>query len=258
MDEIDWDTARVALEWQLEMGVSEAIGDVPIERFDHSDKSVQKNSKIGKSSSVIVAKKTDPIALAEKAAAAAKNLTQLQSAINNFQLCDLRFGARNLVFSDGNPDANVMILTEAPGREEDLQAKPFVGAEGVLFDKMFAAIGLNRTKNIYIGTVVPWRPPQDREPQKLEIDMMTPFVRRHVALVDPDVLVCMGNTSCVSVLGTGSVNKIHGQWQEGFSLPVMPMIHPRALIRQTAEKKQAWQDLLKLKSWLSSRRTEES
>ena len=83
MDEIDWDTARVALEWQLEMGVSEAIGDVPIERFDHLDKSVQKNSKIGKSSSGIVAKKTDRIALAEKAAAAAKDLTQLQSAINN-------------------------------------------------------------------------------------------------------------------------------------------------------------------------------
>ena len=144
-----------------------------------------------------------------------------------------------------------MILGEAPGREEDLQGVPFVGPAGLLLDKMLAAIGLNRAENVYIGTVIPWRPPQNREPKPEEIAMMMPFVRRHVDLAAPEVLICMGNTSCSAVVGKWGVAKLRGQWQEGLGLPVLPMVHPNVLLRQSAGKKQAWQDLLALKLWLS-------
>ena len=258
MDELEWHMARAALEWQGEMGSTDAIGDIPIDRYAVPVENLEKNLKIVQSPAVSFLKKIDPIALAEQSASAAENLTQLEQAINNFKHCDLRRGSRNLVFSDGVPDARVMILGDAPGREEDLKGKPFVGPEGVLLDKMLAAVGLGRQENIYIGTVIPWRPPQDREPQQSEIDMMTPFARRHVALVNPEVLICMGNTSCISVLGKGGVNKLRGQWHQGFNLPVMPMAHPRNLLRQPAGKKQAWQDLLELKSWLRKRHIKEN
>jgi len=258
MDELDWHVARAALEWQAEMGASDAIGDLSIDRYALPVEDLQKNSKMVQAHSAVVLDKIDPIALAKQAATAAENLTELQQAINNFGHCDLQRGARNLVFSDGIPDARVMILCEAPGREEDLEAKPLVGPEGVLLDKMLSAIGLSRQDNTYIGTVIPWRPPQDRDPHKLEIDMMTPFARRHVELVNPEVLLCMGNTSCVSVLGKHGVNNFRGQWQEGFNLPVLPMLHPRTLLRQPLRKKQAWQDLLELQSWLRSRPSKES
>lgn len=258
MDKLDWHMARAALEWQAEMGTSDAIGDLPIDRFALPKENLRKNSKIVQANSAIVLDKIDPIALAKQASTASENLTELQQAINDFRHCDLQRGARNLVFSDGIPSARVMILGEAPGREEDLEAKPFVGPEGVLLDKMLSAIGLSREDNTYIATVIPWRPPQDRDPQKFEIDMMTPFARRHVALVNPEVLICMGNTSCISVLGKGGVNKLRGQWHQGFNLPVMPMAHPRNLLRQPAGKKQAWQDLLELKSWLRKRHIKEN
>ena len=258
MDKLDWHMARAALEWQAEMGTSDAIGDLPIDRFALPKENLQKSSKIVQANSGIVLDQIDPIALAKQASTASENLTELQQAINNFRHCDLQRGARNLVFSDGIPSARVMILGEAPGREEDLEAKPFVGPEGVLLDKMLSAIGLSREDNTYIATVIPWRPPQDRDPQKLEIDMMTPFARRHVELVSPEVLVCMGNTSCVSVLGKHGVNNFRGHWQEGFNLPVLPMVHPRTLLRQPLRKKQAWQDLLELQSWLRSLPNKES
>lgn len=258
MDELDWHVARAALEWQAEMGASDAIGDLPIDRYALPVENLQKNSKIVQVNSTIVLDKTDPIALAKQASTASENLPELQQAMNDFGYCDLQRGARNLVFSDGIPSARVMIFGEAPGREEDLEAKPFVGPEGFLLDKMLSAIGLSRQENTYIATVIPWRPPQDRDPQKLEIDMMTPFARRHVELVSPEVLICMGNTSCVSVLGKHGVNNFRGQWQEGFNLPVLPMVHPRTLLRQPLRKKQAWQDLLELQSWLRSRPSKES
>ena len=113
-------------------------------------------------------------------------LPALRDAIDGFSHCDLKRGARNLVFSDGQAGARVMIIGEAPGRDEDLQGKPFVGRAGQLLDKMLEAIGLSRAENVYITNVLPWRPPQNRDPLPAEIAMLTPFLERHVALAEPE------------------------------------------------------------------------
>jgi uracil-DNA glycosylase family 4 len=252
MEYTDWHMAWAALEWQADLGVSDAIGDTPIDRYlMPAEKPKPIVIPVVSSPAIIAPVTLDPIAIAEKSAEVAQDLDGLKQALKNFPHCDLRRGARNLVFSDGTVGARVMILGEAPGREEDLQGVPFVGPAGLLLDKMLAAIGLNRAENVYIGTVIPWRPPQNREPRPEEIAMMMPFVRRHVELAAPEVLICMGNTSCSAVVGKRGVAKLRGQWQEGLGLPVLPMVHPNVLLRQSAEKKQAWQDLLALKVWLS-------
>jgi uracil-DNA glycosylase family 4 len=174
----------------------------------------------------------------------------LQFALQNFSFCDLRRGARNLVFGGGNAGARVMVLEDAPGRAEDLQGLPFAGPTGQLLDKMCAAIGLSWRAEVYKASVIPWRPPQDREASAAEIAMMQPFLRRHINLAAPQVVICMGNISCQALLGKRGLSKMRGAWQAGFALPILPMLHPQVLLRQPARKKQAWQDLLMLKTWL--------
>lgn len=141
-------------------------------------------------------------------------------------------------------------MEDAPGRAEDLQGLPFAGPAGQLLGKMCAAIGLDRAEEVYAASVIPWRPPQDREASAAEIAMMQPFLRRHIILAAPQVVICMGNISCQAVLGKRGLSKLRGAWQEGFALPVLPMVHPQGLLRQPNRKKQAWQDLLMLKAWL--------
>jgi DNA polymerase len=161
------------------------------------------------------------------------------------------------VFSDGHPGARVMILGEAPGRDEDMQGRPFVGRAGQLLDRMFASIGLSRTapdpgRAIYIANVLPWRPPQNREPTPEEIAMMLPFVRAHVTLAAPDVLVLMGNTPCGAILGQRGVTRLRGQWADALGRPVLPMVHPAYLLRNPAAKREAWADLLSLNARLTA------
>ena len=160
-----------------------------------------------------------------------------------------------MVFGDGNPSARVLILGEAPGSEEDREGRPFVGAAGQMLDKMFAAIGLSRTAEVpahavYITNVMPWRPPQNRDPSADEIAMMRPFVQRHIALVNPDVIVLMGNTPCQAVLGQRGILKLRGVWAEALGKPVLPMAHPAYLLRNPVAKREAWADLLALKARL--------
>ena len=150
-----------------------------------------------------------------------------------------------------------MILGEAPGEEEDRQGRPFVGRAGQLLDRMFAAIGLSRTapapdNAIYITNVLPWRPPANRTPEPAEIAMMLPFLKRHVELAAPDLLVLMGNTPCQAILGRQGILRLRGQWTEGFGLPVMPMTHPAYLLRQGPAKRDAWSDLLEIRARLQA------
>ena len=149
-----------------------------------------------------------------------------------------------------------MVLGEAPGREEDLSGKPFVGAAGQLLDKMFAAIGLSRQAEsresaLYIGNVLPWRPPQNRTPDSDEIAMMKPFVDRHIELAAPEIVVLMGNTALMAALGRSGITSLRGQWAEAWGRPVLPMFHPSYLLRTPAAKALAWADLLALKARLS-------
>ena len=255
MDKIGWQIARESLEWQVELGVVDAIGDIPIDRYDVP---VEKPQPAFSPPTIMAPMSLDPVEVAEKSAAAAQNLAGLKQALKDYPHCELQRGARNLVFNDGISGARVMILDEAPGREEDLYGLPFAGSAGALLDKMLAGIGLNRTENVYIGTVIPWRPTQNREPKPEEIAMMLPFLRRHVALAAPDVLICMGNISCSAILGKRGVKKLRGQWQDCLGLPVLPIMHPKTLLREPAGKKYAWEDLLVLKAWLREHATGES
>ena len=255
MDKLGWQIARESLEWQVELGVVDATGDIPIDRYGVP---VEKPQPAFSPPTIMAPMSLDPVEVAEKSAAAAQNLAGLKQALKDYPHCELQRGARNLVFNDGISGARVMILDEAPGREEDLYGLPFAGPAGALLDKMLAGIGLNRTENVYIGTVIPWRPPQNREPKPEEIAMMLPFLRRHVALAAPDVLICMGNISCSAILGKRGVKKLRGQWQDGLGLPVLPIMHPKTLLREPAGKKYAWEDLLVLKAWLREHDTGES
>jgi uracil-DNA glycosylase family 4 len=200
----------------------------------------------------------DPVQVAERLAGTAAGLDELAEALAAYDHLDLKRGARNLVFADGVRGARVMIIGEAPGRDEDLEGRPFVGRAGQLLDRMFAAIGLSRSApapeaGLYITNVLPWRPPANRAPEPPEIAMMLPFLKRHVELADPDVLVLMGNTPCQAVLGRQGILRLRGQWTQGFGLPVLPMTHPAYLLRTPAAKREAWADLLELKARLEAR-----
>ena len=163
--------------------------------------------------------------------------------------------ADNLVFGEGDPDARLMIIGEAPGRDEDLQGKPFVGRAGQLLDRMFGAIGLAREspapeQAFYITNVLPWRPPGNRDPEPAEIAMLLPFLARHVALADPDFLVLMGNAACAAALGQRGILRLRGTWAEAFGRPALLMTHPAYLLRQPHAKREAWADLLSLRGRL--------
>jgi DNA polymerase len=192
----------------------------------------------------------DPVAIARKAAGAAQDLGSLEAALGGYAHCELKKGARNLVFSDGVPGARVMIVGEAPGRDEDREGRPFVGRAGQLLDKMLAAIDLSRAESVYITNVLPWRPPQNRDPKPEEIAMMKPFLERHIALAKPEVLVIVGNISCQALLGKKGITRLRGNWTEAYGLPALPMFHPAYLLRNPAAKREAWADLLSLKARL--------
>lgn len=262
--EMDYFAALAALEWQLEMGADEAILDAPLNRYDLPDSAPAAAARPQPPSAPAAAMPvaadqavSDPVALARAAAGAAADLPALAQAIADFDLCDLKKGARSMVFADGNPAARVMVIGEAPGREEDLAGKPFVGPAGHLLDRMFAAIGLSRTAPdpgaaLYITNVLPWRPPGNRAPNAAEIDMMRPFLARHVELADPDFLVLMGNPACQAAMGQTGIAKLRGHWAEAFGRPALPMTHPAYLLRMPLAKREAWADLLDLRARLDA------
>lgn len=245
-----------ALAWQVELGATEAIGDAPVDRYalaeaeprSQADPATRRNEESAPLH--VVASGPDPVVAAQHAASAAGSLEELHAALAAFEHCDLKKGARNTVFSDGVAGARVMIVGEAPGRDEDREGRPFVGRAGQLLDKMLAAIGLDRRENVYITNVLPWRPPQNRDPSPEEIAMLRPFLERHIALATPDILVAMGNISCTALLGQRGITRLRGRWTQALDLPVLPMFHPAYLLRNPAAKREAWADLLELRARL--------
>ncbi len=253
--QLDHHTAKALLDWQIEMGATEAIGDTPIDRYELAAAAAKPAPVEAPTDPVPTGDDADPIAEARAAAAKADDLGGLKAAMAAFEHCDLKLGARQLVFSDGHPAARMMIVGEAPGRDEDRVGKPFVGRAGQLLDRMLGAIGLDRasddpSKAVYITNVLPWRPPQNRDPSPEEIAMLLPFVARHVELVNPDILVLMGNISCQAGLGRRGITRLRGTWTEAYGKPALPMFHPAYLLRQPTAKRAAWADLLSLQARL--------
>lgn len=249
---LDYHTALALLEWQIELGADEAISETPIDRYAAPPPPKPKPAAMP---APVAASAADPVAEAQAAAAAAKDLDSLRDALASFEHCELKKGARNLVFADGQPGARVMVIGEAPGRDEDMQGKPFVGRAGQLLDRMFAAIDMARAspaveKALYITNVLPWRPPQNRDPKPDEVAILLPFVERHVELVDPDLIVLMGNHACLALLGMRGITRLRGKWAEALGRPAMPMLHPAYLLRNPAAKREAWQDLLMVQAKL--------
>jgi DNA polymerase len=256
------ETALASLAWQIELGATEAIGDAPVNRYELPEKSAKPAAKPDTATATPVSPaakaEADPLAAATAAAAVAPTLDALRGALAAYPHCDLRRGARNLVFCDGHPAARLMIIGEAPGRDEDLQGKPFVGRAGQLLDRMFDAIGLSRGAEtpeaaLYISNILPWRPPQNRDPNADEIAMMRPFMARHVELANPEMIVLMGNISCEAGLGKRGITRLRGQWTEAYGKPALPMFHPAYLLRTPSAKREAWADLLALKARLAGR-----
>lgn len=253
----DWYSAQATLAWQLEMGVDEAICDAPVDRYalDPAPAAVSRLQPAQTTPDTATID-TDPVADAHAMAQGAHDLEALAAALAMFSHCDLRLGARNLVFSAGRADARVMIVGEAPGRDEDIQGQPFVGEAGRLLDRMFAAIGMGRNhpdpaRAMYITNILPWRPPQNRDPSSEERAMMLPFVLRHIELVAPDIVILMGRISASTLLGTNDgITRIRGQWRDVAGRPALPMLHPAYLIRNPAAKREAWADLLALQAKL--------
>jgi uracil-DNA glycosylase len=251
----DWHAALAALAWQVDAGADEAISDHPVNRYDLAAE-VPKPAA-SSAPSAAPGPGADPVAAAKVAADAATTLADLRQAMAAFDHCELKKGARSTVFADGNPAARVLILGEAPGADEDREGRPFVGRAGQLLDKMFAAIGLARTSPdpgsaLYITNVLPWRPPGNRDPEPGEIAMLRPFVERHIALVDPAVIVVMGNTPLDALTGHRGILRARGNWTEALGKPLLPMTHPAYLLRNPAAKREAWADLLSLQARLRS------
>jgi uracil-DNA glycosylase family 4 len=198
---------------------------------------------------------------AEAIASAAPSLAALQDALDTFDGCGLKATATQLVFGDGDPAARLMFVGEAPGADEDRQGLPFVGRAGQLLNRMLAAIGLER-QAVYIANVVPWRPPGNRTPTPAETAACLPFCLRQIALVNPDVVVCLGGSSAQAVLGAREgITKMRGRWQDldigGGDRPVrrihaMATLHPAYLLRQPAHKRMAWRDFREIAKRLAS------
>lgn len=266
---LDWHGAKALLEWYVELGASDAVGETAVNRYDLPEAAPKlaaapapapANPDVHPLPSPPVEPApmeaaTNHAAEARRLAQSAPDLAALAEALRGFDGLELKKGARNFVFADGNPAARVMIVGEAPGADEDRIGRPFVGRAGQLLDRMFAAIGLSRDapeakEAFYVTNVLPWRPPANRTPTPQEAGLILPFLERHIALVNPQVLVLMGNTPCGALLGRTGILRMRGNWTEALGKPALPMTHPAYLLRSPAAKREAWADLLSIQAKL--------
>ena len=177
----------------------------------------------------------------------AENLERLKKSISNIKNCSLKNNATNIVFSDGNPKSKVMLIGEAPGSKEDQEGLPFVGRAGTLLDKMLASISLDR-KNVYISNIINYRPPENRRPTNEEMNRYLPFIKKHIEIIAPKILILLGSTAMNALIDNDVViSKVRGQWIEKkfgeCKTSVIVTFHPAFLMRQPSQKKLAWADL---------------
>ncbi|QPC87241.1 uracil-DNA glycosylase [Mesorhizobium sp. NBSH29] len=266
---------RDLLGFYADAGVDEPLEDLPVDRFAQSAAAkaklalpAQARAPEARASSRQMAGENNAgsvlqsqaaaipdgaqVALAREAAQSANSLDALKNVMAAFEGCNLKLTAKNLVFADGNPDADLMLVGEAPGRDEDLEGLPFVGRSGLLLDRILAAIGRDRT-SAYIANVIPWRPPGNRDPSPMETEICRPFIERQIELAAPKILVALGNPSTRLLLQTqAGIMRMRGNWgvhrtPSGLEIPTMPTLHPAYLLRNPAHKKLSWRDFLDVK-----------
>lgn len=272
---------RALLRWQIDAGADEAIGEIPVNRYAASATEPPPAEPLGaeplaaRPSAVAVprptvaaaqfpaesaARRNEPAGSdsARALAASAKTLDELEKALNAFEGIGLKETATNTVFGDGNPEARIMLIGEAPGADEDRLGRPFVGVSGQLLDRMLACIELDR-QSVYITNVVYWRPPGNRKPTAGELAACLPFVERHIELVSPEILVLVGGTPAAALLARKEgIMRLRGQWFQYQApgmprpIPTMPTYHPAFLLRQPAQKRMAWRDLLAVREKIDS------
>ena len=249
------------LNWLVEAGADEAVAEAPVNRLVAKAPAQQVPvqpmpapiARPAHARAPIPAPMADDaIGGAMAAAASANSLAELRAAMEAFEGCPLKRTATNTVFADGVAQGGIMLIGEAPGRDEDRIGKPFVGRAGQLLDKMLAAIGLDRNANAYITNVINWRPPDNRDPAPEEAAACLPFLRRHIELADPGVIILLGAVAARHVVGiSDGIMKLRGRWLEyrvgDRMVPLMPTLHPAYLLRQPAHKKLAWRDLQAVK-----------
>jgi len=263
------------LDFYREAGVDALLGEKPIDRFAADDPPSARAAQAPAIPATIQAplpadletkgRRATPLAApppapdeaamaAREAAKSAKSLEELRAILEKFDGCALKATATRLVFADGNPQAKLMFVGEAPGRDEDIEGLPFVGRSGKLLDRMLAAIGLDRT-HVYIANIVPWRPPGNRTPTPQEQQICLPFILRQIELVDPDVLVCLGGPSAQALLGIKEgITKTRGRWftfnTGKREIRALATFHPAFLLRSPLQKRFAWRDFLAVKKAL--------
>jgi DNA polymerase len=262
--------ARAMIEWLVEMGADEIIGNQPVNRLiaRAPEATNPTPAAIARPRAIVGeyrgAPSGPPAVTGDAASMAAEcaTLADIERALMRFDLCPLKKTATNLCFADGNPQAQVMLIGEAPGRDEDIQGKPFVGRSGQLLDRMLQAIGLSRhgdrpENSVYISNVIFWRPPGNRTPTDQETLMCLPFLRRAIQIKQPRFLVCLGNIPTQRLIGRSEgILKLRGRWFDFASgersIPLLATLHPAYLLRQPAQKRLVWRDLLSLKHKLAS------
>jgi DNA polymerase len=256
------------LAWYAEMGVTEALDETPHNHFMEAPQPaavrpappqlVRATAAAARAALPATATAPDDAALtARTMAQQATTLDALKEALAQFEGCALKATAKNLVFSDGNPAARLMLVGEAPGADEDRIGLPFVGRSGQLLDRMLAAIGLNRKEHVYIANLLPWRPPGNRTPTPQEVAICLPFIQRQIQLANPDILVCIGAPSAQGLLGLTGILASRGKWLEYDTgtrrIRAMATLHPAYLLRQPLQKRLAWRDLRALKAALDAK-----
>ena len=252
-------TVQQLLAFYMEAGVDCALTEEPVNRLSDPDvipgpRETAPPNPVRTTAAAIPAARGEAalapevaIQSAREAARTAPTLEALRALLENFDGCALKSTATRLVFADGNPRARIMFVGEAPGREEDIEGLPFVGRSGKLLDRMISAIGLNRG-NAYIANVIPWRPPGNRTPTPQETQICLPFIQRQIELVNPDVLVTLGNPSTQTLLSTREgIMKTRGRWFDYDTgtrvIRAIATFHPAYLLRSPSYKRLAWQDL---------------
>jgi len=263
----DVDNPLVLLQWYLASGVDECIGEVEVDRFALTEKvtapSERKASDSGQSAPAPTQKSPSPqmvsneqlIREAENQAENCTSLAELKTALTKFEGCSIKKTASNTVFSSGNAQSHIMVIGDAPSVEDDRSGDAFCGPDGLLLDKMFGAIDLSREKDIYLSHLLPWRPPGNRKPTESEMAVCLPFLRRHIELFQPDLIILLGGLPANALLKEDqTIARLRGKWKtieiKGNAIPVVSLYHPAYLRRQPQGKADAWKDLLSIKAHL--------